>query len=78
MIQDVGALTDEVEVPQRWLEAIVCELAIRMIMELPGADLNRIPVLQDMADNISRIASDEERDNSPINITPNIGVYTIR
>ncbi len=78
MIQDVGALTDEIEVPQRWLEALVCELAIRMVTEIPGADLNRIPILQGMSNAASLIANDEERDKSPINLTPDITPYTVR
>ena len=77
-IQDVGALTDEIEMPQRWFEALVCEIALRMVMEIPDADLNRIPILQSMAEKASLAANDEERDKSPINLTPNIGPYTVR
>jgi hypothetical protein len=77
-IQDVGSLTNEVEVPARQYEALVCELAKRMIMEIPNADLSRVPILQAMAAEATGFADDEERDNSPINWTPDIGVYTRR
>lgn len=77
-IQDVGALTNEIEVPQRQYEALICELAKRMVMEIPGADLNRIPILNQMAIEATGFADDEERDKSDIYWTPNIGVYTRR
>ena len=47
---DVGALTDELEIPQRWYEAVVSMLAHRMSMELPGVAVDRIGYLEKMAD----------------------------
>lgn len=76
-IQDVGTLTDEVEVPQRWMESLVNELAIRMIMEIPGADMSRIPKITEMATIASTLANGEERDNSPVTIVPNISCYSV-
>lgn len=77
-IQDVGALTDEIEVPARQYEALVCELAIRMVTEIPGADLSRVPLLQQMAKQATQFADDEERDNSPIYWVPDLSPYTVR
>lgn len=77
-IQDVGALTDEIEVPARQMEALICELAIRMVTEIPNADLNRIPVLKQMAVEATGFADDEERDKSTIYWTPDITPYTVR
>ena len=75
-IMDVGALTDELEVPQRWYEAIVMILAHRMAMELPQVAPDRIAYLERMADKYLFEAEQEERDKSPIYWAPNISVYT--
>lgn len=75
-IMDVGALTDELEVPQRWYEAVVMILAHRMSMELPQVSPDRIAYLERMADKYLFEAEQEERDKSPIYWAPNISVYT--
>lgn len=74
-IQDVGSLTDEIEIPQRWEEAVINELAKRMIIEIPGADLSRLPILEAMANFATVLASGEERDPAPIQVIPGVGVY---
>jgi hypothetical protein len=45
-IMDVGALTDELEVPQRWYEAVVFMLAHRMSLELPQVAMDRVGYLE--------------------------------
>lgn len=75
-IMDVGTLTEEVEIPQRWYEAIVSLLASRLAMETMEADPQLIPMLDAKAANALAIAQMEERDNSPMMIQPNIGPYT--
>jgi hypothetical protein len=75
-VMDVGALTDELEIPQRWYEAVVSMLAHRMSMELPGVAVDRIGYLEKMADKFLYDAEQEERDKSPIYYAPNISVYT--
>ena len=75
-IMDVGSMTQEVEVPQRWLEAIVSGLAAKMALELVEADANLIPILDQKAAAALYIAQMEERDNSPMMIAPNISPYT--
>jgi len=75
-IMDVGALTDELEVPQRWYEAVVMNLAHRMSLELPMVQLDRIQYLEKMAAVALDQAEQEERDRSPIYYAPNISVYT--
>lgn len=75
-IMDVGALTDELEVPQRWYEATVFMLAHRMSLELPQVAMDRIGYLEKMADKYLFEAEQEERDKSPIYLSPNISVYT--
>jgi hypothetical protein len=75
-IMDVGALTDELEVPQRWYEAVVFMLAHRMSLELPQVAMDRVQYLEKMADRYYSEAEAEERDKSPIYFAPNISVYT--
>jgi hypothetical protein len=75
-IMDVGTMTQDVEVPQRWLEAIVSGLAAKMALELTEVDVNLIPILDQKAAISLNIAQMEERDNSPMMIAPNISPYT--
>lgn len=76
-IQDVGTYTNTLEVPNRWLDDIVTELASRICL-LPSmkVDPQRIALLQGLADNTKMRAWTEERDNSPVLISPNIRGYT--
>ena len=75
-IMDVGALTDELEIPQRWYEAIVMNLAHRLSLELPQVPMDRVAYLERMAAQYLNEAEQEERDKSPIYWAPNISVYT--
>lgn len=75
-IMDVGDLTDELEIPQRWYLAIQCMLAHQMAQELPGVDVARIQYLEGQAEKYFNQAEQEERDKSPIYYAPNISVYT--
>ena len=73
---DVGALSGQLEIPQRWFEATVMMLAHRMALELPGVDLPRIQYLEGQAEKYLNQVEQEERDKSPIYFAPNISVYT--
>lgn len=75
-IMDVGALTNELEVPQRWYEAVVMMLSHRMSLELPNVPLGRVTYLENQAEKYLFIAEQEERDKSPMYFAPNISVYT--
>jgi hypothetical protein len=75
-IMDTENLQQEVEVPQRWLEAIVNGLASKMASETPQVDVNLIPVLEQRAATSLMRAWDGDGDGSPIQINPGIGVYT--
>jgi hypothetical protein len=75
-IQDVGSMTNELEIPQRWYEAVQMMLAHRMSLELPTVPLDRISYLENQADKYLALAESEERDRSPIYLAPNIAVYT--
>lgn len=75
-IMDVGTMTQEIEVPQRWYEAIVAMLAAKMAMEYIEVDAGLVPMLDAKAGQALYIVQQEERDNSPVNIAPNIMAYT--
>ena len=75
-IMDVGDLHGELEIPQRWYEAVVMMLAHRMSLELPQVDLGRVQYLEAQAEKYLNLAEAEERDKSPIYFAPNISVYT--
>lgn len=75
-IQDVGRLTQTLAIPQRWFEATIIHLAIRLVLELPEADSQRITILQQLASEFTLEAANEETDSAPIYIQPNISAYT--
>ena len=75
-IMDVGTMTQEIEVPQRWYEALVAMLAAKMAMEIVEVDVNMIGLLDAKAQQALYVAQAEERDNSPMMIAPNISMYT--
>lgn len=75
-IQDVGTLTNTLEIPQRWIDAAITGLAAKMILELPNVDSSRYDILKKEAEAATFRAQQEERDRSPIFFSPNIGVYT--
>ena len=75
-IMDVGSMTQQLEVPQRWFNAIVAMLAAALALELPDVAPEMIPVLDAKAAQALASAQAEERDNSPIMWAPNISMYT--
>jgi hypothetical protein len=75
-IEDVGALTNELAMPHRWLMAVQMMLAHKMSLILPGVPLPRVQYLEGQAKEYFIMAENEERDKSPIYFSPNISVYT--
>jgi hypothetical protein len=75
-VMNVGELTNELQIPQRWYLAVVSMLAHQMSIELPQVDLARVQYLEAQAEKYLALAEVEERDRSPIYFSPNIGVYT--
>lgn len=75
-IQDVGTMTQEIEVPQRWFLAIVCELGRQLAMSIPEVDgATLIGVSQEAQDQL-KIAWDGESDSSNVMVRINISPYT--
>ena len=75
-IQDVGTMVQELDVPQRWFDAIVALLASKLAEETPEVDMQLMPILEAKADKALAEAENEERDNSPIYWAPLISSYT--
>jgi hypothetical protein len=74
--QDVGKLTNEIAVPDRWVPAIQGQLSHRLSKILPGIDPARIAMLKQDAAEATLSAEEEDRDKSPIYFRPNISYYT--
>ena len=75
-MEDVGSLTDELYIPDRWITSVQASLSHKLSIQLPGGDINRIQYLEAQADKLFMQASNEERDKSPIYFQPNISYYT--
>lgn len=75
-IDDVGALSGQLEIPQRWNQAIQFLLGHQMSMILPGVQMDRVTYLEGQAEKYFIMAESEERDKSPIYFAPNISCYT--
>ena len=75
-IQDVGTLAQDLDIPQRWVKAIVAELAAELAAELPEVPETLEIKLIGQARTAYIEAQGEERDDSPFTITAQIGAYT--
>lgn len=75
-IQDVGSLSQEIEVPERWKELIIWQLAKRLAYELPGVAPERVALIN--SEIVAAIAQVNigETDGAVMRITPLIGGYT--
>ena len=79
-IQDAGtSLTADIDVPDRWRLALEYSLAVQIMPKLPGEftqdRLTRHQTNKIEAVSLFQEAADEERDDSPTYLIPNIGVY---
>lgn len=75
-LQDVGTLTNELYLPNRWVGCVQKQLSHQMALQIPGVDLGRIQYLEGQANQWYEMAAAEERDKSPIYYAPNISYYT--
>lgn len=76
-VQDVGNdMTATIEVPDRWLDAVLWEHAAMCAVETPTVPADRIQLCQQQASMAILNAEAGETDGSPIYMSPNIGVYT--
>ena len=75
-IEDVGTLTQEIELPTRWYEAITWHWAARLAFELPDVEKDRRAEVVQMANGMTIEVESGETDGSPVFFSPNIRVYT--
>lgn len=77
-IEDLGSVTNNLAVPQRWYEAIVLKLACAIWLELPPEEAvpGRLEQLKPLADEAEAKAGGGENDRSSWRLTPRIGGYT--
>lgn len=75
-IQDVGALTNTLDLPARWYQTVLYQLAFLTGMEIPTVDKDRLVTVKQLGDEHLLRAEDGERDGSPIRFAPNISPYT--
>ena len=75
-VQDVGALTEQIEVPQQWVECIVWQLAARLAYELPNVDPQRRQEVLQASERFLMDAELGETDNAPIYFLANVSCYT--
>lgn len=74
--QDVGSLTQQIEAPQQWMEAVIWLLAARLSFELPNIDPQRRSEVLNTSEKFLLEAELSESDNAPVYFVPGIGVYT--
>ena len=70
-ILDAGDGFNTMDVPFRFLPALVAGLAYHLAMKIPGSE-QRVPILKQMYDEAWLLASDEDRDKASLLITPQI------
>lgn len=75
-VMDTENLQQTVEVPARWLEAIILALAARVGAETPQVDAKWVTVLDQKAGAAMMIAWAGDGDGSSLQINTGIGVYT--
>ena len=75
-MMDVGSLTNEIDVTDRWITSIQASLSHKLALQIPGVDMGRITYLEGQAEKLFMQANNEERDKSPIYFQPNISYYT--
>jgi hypothetical protein len=75
-IQDVGTLTQQIEMPQRWYESLIWQTALRVGFEYPQMDEARLQEISQICEKYTIEAEREESDGMPIYLQPRISAYT--
>lgn len=74
--EDVGSMTDELDVPQRWYDCLVDDLSVRLCKQFKEADRSRLPDLKQDAAASWNDAWSGESDRAPTYLSPRISPYT--
>lgn len=75
-IQDVGNMQNVLEIPERWKQAVIWQLAADASYELPGVEKDRRIECLANASAATTEAEDGETDGAPIYLQPKISPYT--
>jgi hypothetical protein len=75
-VQDVGTMMQSLEIPSRWYEAVVWQLAERLAFELPNVDAALAQMCVQMAEKYTLEVEDEESDGMPLYLAPNLRGYS--
>ncbi len=75
-VMDVGALRNDIEVPQRWLDAVITILASKVALETPMVPMEVVMMLKNDAMAVKQTAYDGDADGAPTRIQPYISPYT--
>jgi len=67
--QDVGAFTNQLDAPNRWMEAVTSGLALKLSVKFAP---ERVPMLLPMAKEAFDVAAAEDVEAVPMRITPNM------
>lgn len=75
-IMDVGTLSQSLDIPQRWFQAIVDQLAWKLGKSRKEVNIQLVPSLKQDASESMKTAWDGETDSTPVYFRPNISPYT--
>lgn len=75
-VQDVGTLTQQIEIPQQWMESVIWMLAARLAYEVQGVDPARRAEVVQASERFLMDAELGETDNAPIYFSSNVSCYT--
>jgi hypothetical protein len=75
-IMDIGDLNQRLDIPHRWITAVVDGLAARLAYAIQEVNPALIPALEAKAEKSLNLARMEERENAPMRIVPQIYRYT--
>ena len=75
-LDNVNRVTQGLDLPLRWYDAITAEVARRLCRTLKEADMKRYPMLANEANEAMWLAQSEERDPAPTNYDLGLQYYT--
>jgi hypothetical protein len=75
-LDTVSQISQSLDLPARWFDAITAQMARRLCRSLQEADFSRYPMLVTDEQEAMMLAAAEERDPSPTNYDLNLDVYT--
>jgi hypothetical protein len=75
-IMDIGSMSGRLNIPNRWLTAVIDNLAYRLGKVIPEVNPAMLPMLKTDAMESLNKARENERENAPMRIQPQIYRYT--